>query len=153
MSVERLSTEHKKSIADSLCHLLADTYTLYLKTLNFHWNVTGPQFSTLHLLFEGQYTELAAAVDEIAERIRALGHPAPASYSAYAKLAKVKEATDHPTAHEMIKRLNEDQHIVCETANKVFKIASQHDDQATADLATRRLQIHEKTAWMLKSMI
>jgi len=144
---------HRKEIADGLSHLLADTYTLYLKTHNFHWNVTGPMFNTLHLMFETQYTELAAAVDEIAERIRALGLPAPGSYAQYAKLSSVKEAEGVPSAEEMIKQLVEGQEAVVRTARKVFPVAEKAGDEPSADLLTQRMQIHEKTAWMLRSML
>ena len=142
----------RKKIAEGLSRLLADTYTLYLKTHNFHWNVEGPQFNTLHLMFEQQYNELALAVDLIAERIRALGHPAPGSYSAYAKLSTVKEANGVPHADEMIRTLAQDQEAVARTARSVFPLAEKANDQPTADLITQRLQVHEKTAWMLRSM-
>ena len=143
----------RKDIADGLSHLLADSYTLYLKTHNFHWNVTGPMFNTLHLMFEGQYTELATAVDEIAERIRALGHPAPGSYAQFTKLSKVKEETGTPAAEEMIKQLVEAHETVARTAREVFPTAEAASDEPTADLLTQRLQVHEKTAWMLRSLL
>ncbi|NBC95488.1 MAG: DNA starvation/stationary phase protection protein [Deinococcus-Thermus bacterium] len=143
----------RKQIADGLSRLLADTYTLYLKTHNFHWNVTGPMFNTLHTMFEQQYTELATAVDEIAERIRALGFPAPGSYADYARLAKVKEAEGVPAAEEMIRQLVEGQETVVRTAREVFPAAEHANDEPTADLLTQRMQIHEKTAWMLRSML
>jgi len=143
----------RKDIADGLSHLLADSYTLYLKTHNFHWNVTGPMFNTLHLMFEGQYTELATAVDEIAERIRALGHPAPGSYQQFAKLSKVTEETGTPGAEEMIKQLVEAHETVARTAREVFPTAEAASDEPTADLLTQRLQVHEKTAWMLRSLL
>jgi starvation-inducible DNA-binding protein len=143
----------RKDIADGLSHLLADSYTLYLKTHNFHWNVTGPMFNTLHLMFEGQYTELATAVDEIAERIRALGHPAPGSYAQFTKLSKVKEETGTPSAEEMIKQLVEAHETVARTARQVFPVAEEANDEPTADLLTQRLQVHEKTAWMLRSLL
>jgi starvation-inducible DNA-binding protein len=143
----------RKAIADGLSHLLADSYTLYLKTHNFHWNVTGPMFNTLHLMFEGQYTELATAVDEIAERIRALGHPAPGSYAQFTKLSKVKEETGTPAAEEMIKQLVEAHETVARTARSVFPTAEEASDEPTADLLTQRLQVHEKTAWMLRSLL
>ena len=148
-----ISEKDRKKIAEGLSHLLADTYTLYLKTHNFHWNVTGPMFNTLHLMFETQYTELALAVDLVAERIRALGFPAPGSYSAYAKLSTVKEATNVPEAEEMIRILAKDQEAVARTARKVFPLAEEANDQPTADLITQRLQVHEKTAWMLRAMV
>ncbi|WP_119418815.1 Dps family protein [Desertibaculum subflavum] len=148
-----ISEKDRKKIADGLSHLLADTYTLYLKTHNFHWNVTGPMFNTLHLMFETQYNELALAVDLVAERIRALGFPAPGSYSAYAKLSTVKEASSVPDAEEMIRILAKDQEAVARTARKVFPLAEEANDQPTADLITQRLQVHEKTAWMLRAMV
>ena len=132
--------------------LLADSYTLYLKTHNYHWNVTGPMFTTLHTLFETQYTELALAVDEIAERIRALGHVAPGSYAEFARLASVKDAPPRvPRAHEMIRQLVADNETVGESARRVFEAADAANDQATADLATRRMQQADKNAWMLRS--
>lgn len=143
--------DQRRAIAGGLSRLLADTYTLYLKTHNFHWNVTGPQFNSLHLMFEGQYNELALAVDLIAERIRALGEPAPGSYSAYAALATVKEAEGVPAAEEMLRQLAEDQTIVVRTARAVFPLAEAANDEPTADLLTQRMQVHEKTAWMLRA--
>jgi len=147
-----IAEKDRKKIADGLSRLLADTYTLYLKTHNFHWNVEGPMFNTLHLMFEQQYTELALAVDLIAERIRALGVPAPGSYSAYAKLATVKEANGVPSAEEMIRELARDQETVVRTARSVFPMAEKANDEPTADLLTQRMQVHEKTAWMLRAM-
>jgi starvation-inducible DNA-binding protein len=138
-------------VADATARLLADSYTLYLKTHNFHWNVTGPMFTTLHTLFETQYTELALAVDQIAERIRALGEFAPGSYSEFARLATVKEAKSVPPAVEMIRQLVADYETVAATAQEVFDVADELGDQATADLATKRMQISEKNAWMLRS--
>ena len=148
-----IADKDRKEIADGLSHLLADTYTLYLKTHNFHWNVTGPLFNTLHLMFETQYNELALAVDAIAERIRALGHPAPGSYAAYAKLSSIKEETGVPKAEEMIRQLVDGQEAVARTARAVFPSAEKASDEPTADLLTQRLQIHEKTAWMLRSLL
>lgn len=148
-----IPTEQREQIADGLARLLADSYTLYLKTHNFHWNVTGPSFSTLHTMFETQYTELALAVDEIAERIRALGFPAPGSYADYSRLARVKEAEGTPAAEEMIRQLVEGQETVVRTAREVFPAAEKANDEPTADLLTQRMQIHEKTAWMLRSML
>lgn len=145
--------DQRKHIADGLSRLLADTYTLYLKTHNFHWNVTGPMFNTLHLMFEGQYNELALAVDQIAERIRALGHPAPGSYKAYAGLSSIAEAEGVPEAEEMIKQLAEGQEAVVRTAREVFPTAESASDEPTADLLTQRMQVHEKNAWMLRSML
>jgi starvation-inducible DNA-binding protein len=148
-----IEAEDRKAIAEGLSRLLADTYTLYLKTHNFHWNVEGPMFNTLHLMFEQQYTELAAAVDLIAERIRALGFPAPGSYSAFARLSTVKEAADAaPDAAEMIRLLAKDQEQVAKTARQVFPTVEKAGDEPSADLLTQRMQIHEKTAWMLRAM-
>jgi starvation-inducible DNA-binding protein len=148
-----ISKKDRKTIADGLSRLLADTYTLYLKTHNFHWNVEGPMFNTLHLMFEQQYNELALAVDAIAERIRALGHPAPGSYAAYANLSSIKEETGTPKAEEMIRQLVDGQEAVARTARAVFPSAEKAGDEPTADLLTQRLQIHEKTAWMLRSLL
>ena len=143
----------RAAIADGLSHLLADTYTLYLKTHNFHWNVTGPMFNTLHLMFEAQYTELALAVDLIAERIRALGFPAPGTYSAYAKLSSIKEDAGVPSAEEMIRLLVQGQEAVVRTARGIFPLLDKVSDEPTADLLTQRMQVHEKTAWMLRSLL
>ena len=143
--------EQRAAIAQGLSRLLADTYTLYLKTHNYHWNVTGPMFTTLHTLFETQYTELAIAVDQIAERIRAVGAFAPGSYSAFARLSSVKEETGRPEAREMIRILVSDQEAIAESARRVIVAAEAVRDQASADLATRRLEVHEKNAWMLRS--
>ncbi len=140
-------------IADGLSHLLADTYTLYLKTHNYHWNVVGPMFNTLHLMFETQYNELALAVDEIAERIRALGVTAPGSYREYAALTSIQDDTDTPDAMTMIRRLVEGQETVVRTARSVFPAAEAANDEPTADLLTQRMQVHEKTAWMLRSLL
>jgi starvation-inducible DNA-binding protein len=136
---------------EKLSRLLADTYVLYLKTHNFHWNVTGPMFTTLHTLFETEYTELALAVDEIAERIRALGAVAPGSFSAYSALAVVKEAEGVPKATDMIRQLVDDQARVVAAAKEVVAVAEAAGDDATADLGIRRIQIHEKNSWMLAS--
>jgi starvation-inducible DNA-binding protein len=138
-------------VAQATSRLLADSYTLYLKTHNYHWNVTGPMFTTLHTLFETQYTELSLAVDEIAERIRATGHLAPGSYAEFGKLSKVKDAKGVPSAPEMIRQLVADNRTVAATAHEVFTLADEASDQATADLATRRIQIAEKNVWMLHS--
>ncbi len=148
-----LDEKDRKEIAHGLSRLLADTYTLYLQTHNFHWNVTGPQFQTLHLMFEGQYTELAAAVDEIAERIRALGLPAPGTYSEFAELSSIRETRGVPKAEAMIEILVDGQEAVIRTARSVFPAADKAHDEPTADLLTQRMQIHEKTAWMLRSML
>lgn len=148
-----IAEQDRKAIADGLSRLLADSYTLYLKTHNYHWNVTGPMFNTLHLMFEQQYTELAMAVDLIAERIRALGYPAPGSYKAYAALTSIEEETGTPTAEEMIRQLVKGQEAVVRTARAVFPIAEAANDEPTADLLTQRMQIHEKNAWMLRSLL
>jgi len=138
-------------VVASLDVLLASSYTLYLKTHNFHWNVTGPMFTTLHTLFELQYTELALAVDEVAERIRSVGAFAPGSYTEFAKLSLVKEATVRPEAKEMIKVLVADQRLIADASRAVIEAGEAAGDQATVDLAVRRLQVHEKNAWMLQS--
>ena len=143
----------RQAIAAALSRLLADTYTLYLKTHNYHWNVTGPMFQTLHLMFETQYNELALAVDLLAERIRSLGAPAPASYREFSALSSVVEDEDRPDATEMIRRLVSGQETVARTARSVFPVAEKAHDEATADLLTQRLQVHEKTAWMLRSLL
>ena len=143
----------RRQIADGLSRLLADTYTLYLKTHNFHWNVTGPMFNTLHLMFEAHYNELALAVDLIAERIRALGFPAPGSYAAFARLTSIAEAEDVPAADEMIRQLVLGQESVVRTARAVFPAVNDACDQASADLLTQRMQVHEKNAWMLRSLL
>ncbi|MCY7333109.1 MAG: DNA starvation/stationary phase protection protein [Pseudanabaena sp. CAN_BIN31] len=148
-----ISEDDRIAIADGLSRLLADTYTLYLKTHNFHWNVTGPMFNTLHLMFEAQYTELALAVDLIAERIRALGVHAPATYSAYARLTSIPETEGVPKATEMIQLLVEGQESVIRTARSIFEIVDKASDEPTADLLTQRMQVHEKTAWMLRSLL
>jgi len=148
-----IAADQRQAIAEGLSRLLADTYTLYLKTHNFHWNVTGPMFNTLHLMFEQQYNELALAVDLIAERIRSLGFHAPGSYAAYAKLSSVPESEDTPSAEEMIRQLAEGQEIVVRTAREIFPAADAAHDEPTADLLTQRMQVHEKTAWMLRSML
>jgi starvation-inducible DNA-binding protein len=143
----------RKKVAEGLGTLLADTYTLYLKTHNFHWNVRGPMFSTLHMTFETHYNELALAVDLIAERIRALGQLAPGSYSDFAKLSSIKEATGQENAREMIKQLVEGQEAVARTARRLFPQAEEASDEATCDLLTQRMQLHEKNAWMLRVLL
>lgn len=148
-----ISEENRKQIAEGLSRLLADTYSLYLKTHNFHWNVTGPMFQTLHLMFETQYTELATAVDLIAERIRALGYPAPGTYGDFAKLSSIPETMGVPKANEMIRLLVEGQEAVARTARSVFPVVDQANDEPTADLLTQRMQLHEKNAWMLRSLL
>jgi starvation-inducible DNA-binding protein len=140
-----------KAIVDALSRLLADSYTVYLKTHNYHWNVTGPMFNSLHVMFEQQYTELAMAIDEIAERIRACGAYAPGSFAEFQELSKVKDATGRPKAKAMLETLVADQAIIGEAARKLFDAAEKAKDQASADLATRRMDIHEKNAWMLRS--
>ncbi len=148
-----IKPQDRKVIAEGLSKLLADTYTLYLKTHYFHWNVTGPMFNTLHLMFETQYTELALAVDLVAERIRALDVYAPGTYSQFAKLTSIQETVDVPKANDMIKELVAGHEAVCRTARSVFPAADAAADEATADLLTQRLQLHEKTAWMLRSLL
>lgn len=143
----------RKTIVEGLSRLLADTYTLYLKTHNFHWNVTGPMFNTLHLMFEAQYTELALAVDVIAERIRALGHYAPGTYKDFAKLSSIAEADGVPPATDMIRQLVDAQEAVIRTARSLFPAVDKANDEASADLLTQRMQLHEKTAWMLRAML
>jgi starvation-inducible DNA-binding protein len=146
-----MSKQTKNPVVDPLATLLASSYTLYLKTHNYHWNVTGPMFSTLHGLFMTQYTELALAVDEVAERIRTLGAPAPGSYTAFKKLSTVKEENGNPDAKTMIKHLVADQAAIIAVAKAVIKAAEKAGDQVSADLATRRMDIHSKNAWMLRS--
>ena len=148
-----ISETDRQAIAEGLSRLLADSYTLYLKTHNYHWNVVGPMFNTLHQMFEEQYSELALAVDEIAERIRALGEPAPGSYLEFTELSSIDEDTDAPDASEMIRRLVEGHEAVARTARSVFPSVEQAGDEPTADLLTQRMQVHEKTAWMLRSML
>jgi starvation-inducible DNA-binding protein len=143
----------REKIAAGLSKVLADSYTLYLKTHNFHWNVTGPMFQTLHLMFEAEYNELALAVDAIAERIRALGFPAPGSYREFSALTSIKEDVGVPKASDMIRRLVEGHESVARTARSVFSVAEAANDQPTCDLLTVRLQVHEKTAWMLRSLL
>lgn len=140
-------------IAKGLSRLLADSYTLYLKTHNYHWNVTGPMFTTLHQLFEEEYLELALAVDQIAERIRALGVRAPGSYHEFSELTSVPEAKGEIDATAMIKDLMEGQETVVRTARSIFEVVEKAQDEPTADLLTQRMQIHEKNAWMLRSLI
>jgi starvation-inducible DNA-binding protein len=148
-----IDEKQREKIASGLARLLADSYTLYLKTHNFHWNVKGPMFSTLHLMFETQYNELALAVDLIAERIRALDVQAPGSYREFSKLTAIKESEGSPNANEMIKQLVLGQETVARTARSVFPDAEAANDQPTADLLTQRMQVHEKTAWMLRSLL
>ena len=145
--------EQRAAIAQGLSRLLADTYTLYLKTHNYHWNVTGPMFNTLHQMFELQYNELALAVDQIAERIRALGLRAPGSYREYAALTVITEEDGSPDAIGMIERLVDGQEAVIRTARSLIAVAAEAHDEPPADLLTQRLQVHEKNAWMLRSML
>ena len=139
-------------IAEGLGRLLADTYSIYLKTQNYHWNVRGPLFHTLHAMFEEQYTELAIAIDEIAERIRALGFPSPGSFSEFTRLSNINEPSGSPTAQQMVADLIADQATLVATAKDVFPLVESNNDEPTADLLIRRMQVHEKTAWMLKSL-
>lgn len=148
-----LKEEARHQIANGLSKILADTYTLYLKTHNFHWNVTGPMFSTLHTLFESQYTELATAVDQIAERIRALGFNAPGSYKQFAALTSIVEETTVPAAKDMIKQLLEGHECVIRSIRELFPLITENHDEASTDLLTDRIDVHEKTAWMLRSLL
>jgi starvation-inducible DNA-binding protein len=148
-----ISEQDRREIAQGLSRLLADTYTLYLKTHNFHWNVKGPMFQTLHLMFETQYTELALAVDQVAERIRALDFPAPGTYREFGQLTSIAESTGVPPAREMIQQLVDGQEAVARTARALFPVVERASDQPTADLLTQRLQVHEKAAWMLRSLL
>ena len=148
-----ISARDREKIAKGLSALLADSYALYLMTHNFHWNVTGPQFNSLHQMFMTQYTEQWAALDLIAERIRSLGHPAPGTYKAFAKLASVEEVDGVPAAEDMVRHLVRAQETVARTARSLFPLVEQAKDQPTADLLTQRLEVHEKTAWMLRSVL
>lgn len=147
-----LSETDRVQIAGGLSHLLADTYTLYLKTHHFHWNVTGPHFNSLHLMFEQHYTEMALAVDLIAERIRALGAFAPGSYKQFVKLTSIEEEVSVPAAEDMVKKLVSGHESVIKTARKLFPLVDKAHDEGTADLLTQRISLHEKTAWMLRSL-
>jgi starvation-inducible DNA-binding protein len=148
-----ISDKQRKAISAGLERLMADSFTLYLKTHNFHWNVTGPMFQTLHLLFEQQYTEQWAALDLIAERIRALGHPAPGTFAEFLELSSIKEPTGVPSAKDMIRQLVAGQEAVARTARTAFVEAEAASDQPTCDLLTQRMQLHEKNAWMLRSLL
>lgn len=148
-----ISKEDRGTIVSGLSRLLADNFTLYLKTHNFHWNVTGPQFRTLHLMFEEQYNELWIANDQIAERIRTLGFPAPASYGEFAKLTSIKDTDGVPKATEMVELLVNGHETVCRTIRGQFAAVEAANDQPTLDLLTQRLEVHEKTAWMLRSLL
>ncbi len=143
----------RKEIVEGLSQVLAESYVLYLKTHNFHWNVTGPMFQPLHSVFEGQYSELAEAVDEIAERIRALGHPAPGSFAEFQRLSSIEEASIKPKALEMVKELLDGHETISQTANNVVATAQEGGDEGTADLMIQRIQEHDKTAWMLRSFL
>ena len=148
-----IKSSDRKKIVDGLAELLADSYTLYQMTHNFHCNVTCPQFNSLHQMFMTQYTEQWTALDLIAERIRALGYPAPGTYRQFAKLASIKEVEGVPSANDMIRYLVAAQEATARTARRLFPIVSAADDQPTADLLTQRLEVHEKTAWMLRSLL
>jgi starvation-inducible DNA-binding protein len=149
-----ISDKHRSAIVAGLSQLLADTYTLYLTTHNFHWNVTGPMFNTLHTMFMGQYTELWNAVDPIAERIRSLGHPAPGSYAQFGALTSIEDAPSiPPKALEMVRILVQGHEAVARTARRIFPVADKAGDEPTADLLTQRLTVHEQTAWMLRSLL
>ena len=148
-----INNTDREKIVKGLSILLADSYTLYLMTHNFHWNVKGPQFNSLHLMFMGQYTEQWNALDMIAERIRALGYPAPGTYKQFVKLATIKEVEGVPNATEMVRHLVAAQEATARTARKLFPVVDAANDQPTADLLTQRLEVHEKTAWMLRSLL
>jgi len=148
-----ISEKDRKKVVDGLARMLADTYTLYLKTHNFHWNVTGPMFQTLHLMFMTQYNEIWMAVDLIAERIRSLGHPAPGTYKEFAALTSIKDSNGTVSAKEMIKQLVAGQEAVIRTAREVLPIAEKAGDQPTVDLLSARMEVHEKNAWMLRSLL
>jgi len=148
-----IKSSDREKIAQGLSALLADSYTLYLMTHNFHWNVTGPQFNSLHIMFMNQYTEQWTALDLIAERIRALGHPAPGTYKEFVKLASVKEVEGVPRATDMVRHLVDAQEATARTARKLLPVVDKANDQPTADLITQRLDVHEKTAWMLRSLL
>lgn len=148
-----INEAHRKEIANGLSKLLADTFTLYLKTHGFHWNVTGPMFQTLHLMFETQYNEMWLATDIIAERIRSLGEFAPGNNSSFAKLASIHETDGIPKATDMIRILVEGHEAVIKTARSLFDLVEKAHDESTADVLTQRIQIHEKTAWMLRSLL
>ena len=148
-----ISADERQKIVQGLSALLADSYTLYLMTHNFHWNVTGPQFNSLHQMFMAQYTEQWNAIDIIAERIRALGHAAPGTYREFVKLASIKEVEGVPNANDMIRHLVAAQEATARTARKLYPVVEAANDQPTADVLTQRLEVHEKTAWMLRSLL
>jgi starvation-inducible DNA-binding protein len=152
MAASKGRNDPSKTMAETLARVLANTYTLYLKTHNYHWNVTGPQFASLHTLFETQYTELAAAVDTIAERIRALGHIAPGSYAAFGKLSEIKEAPEAPPeAMQMVRELAADNEALVKLAEKANEVADENNDVASGDMMIERMQVHAKAAWMLRA--
>ena len=148
-----ITAAHRKKIAEGLSALLADSYSLYLMTHNFHWNVTGPQFNSLHNMFMAQYSEQWNALDIIAERIRALGFPAPGTYKEFGKLTSIKEVDGVPKADDMVRHLVSAQEAVARTARKLFPVVDEANDQPTADVLTQRIDVHEKTAWMLRSLL
>jgi len=148
-----ISENDRKAVAAELSQLLADTYTLYLKSHNYHWNVTGPMFQTLHLMFEEHYTEMWAAVDIVAERIRSLGEPSPGTYAEFSEMSTIAERVGVPEALEMVRDLVDGHEAVIRTARALVTTAESAGDPATADLATQRIEIHEKTAWMLRSLL
>jgi len=148
-----ISQADREAIAEGVGELLADTYTLYLKTHNFHWNIVGPRFHDLHLMFEAQYTELSTAVDEVAERIRTLGFPAPGTYSQFAKLSSIEETEGVPDAETMVRILTQDNETLVRTARRILPLAQKADDESTASLISDRMVVHEKTAWMLRSLL
>src|SRR3990167_1089908 len=148
-----IDAHHREKIVKGLDALLADSYTLYLMTHNFHWNVTGPQFNSLHAMFMAQYTEQWTALDQIAERIRSLGFPAPGTYKEFVKLASIKEVEGVPNANDMVHHLLAAQEAAARTARKLFPVVDEANDQPTADLLTQRMDVHEKTAWMLRSLL
>ena len=152
MTGKKRGGNSNKAMADALARVLANSYTLYLKTHNYHWNVTGPQFASLHTMFEAQYTELAAAVDTVAERIRALGHVAPGSYAAFGKLSEIKEAPDSPPeAMAMVRELAADNEALIRLAEKANEVADESGDVASGDMMIERMQVHAKSAWMLRA--
>lgn len=148
-----ITEKDRKKIAEGLARMQADTYTLYLKTHNFHWNVTGPMFQILHLMFQTQYNEIWLAVDVIAERIRALGFPAPGSYKEFAELTEIKNGKGVPNAKEMIRQLVDGQETVVRTARSILPIAAAANDQPIADVLTQRMTVHEQNSWMLRSLL
>lgn len=148
-----INSQDRSTVANSIAKILADTYTLYLQTHNFHWNVVGPRFRELHLMFEEQYTELAVAVDDLAERIRTLGHQAPGTYKAFAELSSIEEVDGVPEAKQMVEILVNSNETVVRTSRTALKIAQQADDESSAALISDRLRVHEKTAWMLRSLL